>query len=225
MRPLTWATRITIVRLLLVGPFIWLLLDYGDAPDRWKRHAAFALCIVMALTDMLDGWMARRFGQFSALGRFLDPLADKLLTLSGVVLLASVPMADDMAAKATAAVLPKWMVIAAIGKDVVIVLGFGVVYFVTGRAYIAPRRLGKWCTFAEMTLILVVLLRPDFPPAIRIVPDLIVAGAGGLAVAATLDYIAAGLRFVAAHEHGPQADAPPGRTGRSGEPPPRSANG
>src|SRR5438270_10018285 len=79
--PLTWPMGLTLLRLLLLPVFLWVLLyDAGPAsgprPHRWWVVATFA---VMAATDKLDGYLARRLGQTSTLGAILDPLADKLL--------------------------------------------------------------------------------------------------------------------------------------------------
>src|SRR5437588_5841192 len=87
MRRLSWANRVTLARILLIAPFILLFIDMSGSPARWKRLGLAVLFAGISLTDMLDGFLARRLGQITLLGRMLDPLADKLLTLSAMLLL------------------------------------------------------------------------------------------------------------------------------------------
>jgi len=77
------ANRITIARMLLVIPFVFAFL----ANARWNANAALAILVVAATTDFLDGYLARRRGETSALGAALDPLADKLIVIAAVYLL------------------------------------------------------------------------------------------------------------------------------------------
>ncbi|WP_159785879.1 CDP-diacylglycerol--glycerol-3-phosphate 3-phosphatidyltransferase [Sodalinema gerasimenkoae] len=72
---MTVATWITVSRLLVI-PFFLYVVSHPDGGDRWL---ALALFLLAALTDWLDGYVARRFNQVTDLGKFLDPLVDKLL--------------------------------------------------------------------------------------------------------------------------------------------------
>ena len=81
---------LTLLRLLLLPVFLWMLLiDAGGTPQPVHRHRFYALGIfaVMAATDKLDGYLARRLNQTSKLGETLDPVADKLLIACSVILL------------------------------------------------------------------------------------------------------------------------------------------
>src|SRR5437764_514187 len=84
---LSWPMGLTMLRLLLLPLFLYLLLVDSRQPlphvHRWWAVAVFA---VMAITDKLDGYLARRLNQTSKLGAMLDPVADKLLIASSVVL-------------------------------------------------------------------------------------------------------------------------------------------
>src|SRR3954463_391221 len=87
--PLTWPMGLTMLRLFLLPVFLWVLLaDAGPLdvarPHRWWAMGIFA---VMAITDKLDGYLARRLGQTSHLGTILDPVADKLLIVCSTILL------------------------------------------------------------------------------------------------------------------------------------------
>lgn len=77
---------LTLVRILLIPVFVMLLLD--PTPDR--SLAAALVFVIAAVTDLLDGYVARKTGQITRLGRLLDPIADKLLVLSALILLVQV---------------------------------------------------------------------------------------------------------------------------------------
>jgi cardiolipin synthase (CMP-forming) len=98
-----------------------------------------------SLTDFADGYIARRYQQHSRLGRFLDPLADKLLTTAAFVVMA-IPHKDFP-------LIPIWLAAAVVGRDLTIVLGSFVVYRLTKFKDFRPTLLGKINTFVELGLI------------------------------------------------------------------------
>jgi CDP-diacylglycerol---glycerol-3-phosphate 3-phosphatidyltransferase len=83
---LNWPNFITLVRILLIPVFIALFIT--PTPDR--SLSAAVVFVVAAITDMLDGYVARRTGQVTKLGKLLDPIADKLLVLSALILLVNI---------------------------------------------------------------------------------------------------------------------------------------
>jgi len=184
---LTWPNRISIARILLVVPLVVCLLNLGDWPP--ARRWALGLFCLLTFGDALDGYLARRLRQETPLGRFLDPLADKLMLTCSVVLLAIPQTAVPQAP------LPNWVPVLAIGKDILVVLGFALVYATTGRFFVCPRPLGKACTLVQSVMIAAVLLAPDLPGAFGRVLPVLYYGTGGLAVAAALDYLLIGNRF------------------------------
>jgi CDP-diacylglycerol--glycerol-3-phosphate 3-phosphatidyltransferase len=80
---LTIPTLLTLFRILLIP--VLVLVFY--LPYKWTNFAASAVFVVGALTDWLDGWIARRYGMYSAFGAFLDPVADKLAVAVALVLI------------------------------------------------------------------------------------------------------------------------------------------
>ncbi|MEN6333654.1 MAG: CDP-alcohol phosphatidyltransferase family protein, partial [Phycisphaerales bacterium] len=91
---LSWPTRITIARILLIAPFVGCMLNthdpqFSEAARVLVRHIAVVLFFLMAISDAVDGYLARHRGQITKLGTFLDPLADKLLITSASLLLVS----------------------------------------------------------------------------------------------------------------------------------------
>ncbi|MEP7206218.1 MAG: CDP-alcohol phosphatidyltransferase family protein [Casimicrobiaceae bacterium] len=131
---------LTIVRLLLV-PVIGLALV------EQAYRIALALFLVAALTDLADGYIARRFGLVSRLGATLDPIADKLNMLVATVLLAW----QDL--------LPLPLAIAIVARDAVIVTGALAYRAAVGNVQIAPTFLSKLNTFLEFGLLLLVMAR------------------------------------------------------------------
>ena len=146
---------ITLVRILIVPFFFTSLLYYEPTKDHF-RWIAFALFLVASLTDAIDGLVARLTKGISQLGRFLDPLADKLLLLSGYLGL--------LFAKDFPLVPPLWVTVAIVFRDVVILGGLAVVYMSGVPLEIAPNMLGKATTAFQMaTLVAILLLLPISP--------------------------------------------------------------
>ena len=111
---------------------------------------ALAVLLLAALSDALDGLLARWLDQKTAIGSFLDPLADKLLSVSGFVTLALIGP------------IPAWFVIVVISRDVLISLGALVLYLHDGRLEIAPSLTGKAAMLGQFaTLVLTLLLQLD----------------------------------------------------------------
>lgn len=153
-RMLNWPNRISLLRLLLIAPFLIVLLSHDELGD-WSRYWALAIFTVMAISDFVDGQLARRLNLRTRLGAVLDPLADKALIICSVVLLSI----DSMAVPGFA--IPSWVVVAVVGKDVWVLLGFVVVYLVTDRFRVQPTWAGKAATFAQLVMVITVLLGPD----------------------------------------------------------------
>tara|TARA_B100000686_G_C16618483_1_gene877833 strand:- start:273 stop:983 length:711 start_codon:yes stop_codon:yes gene_type:complete len=145
MAVMTIPNYISIFRLMLVPVFIIALLDFsgsGLSISWWTAVAAF--CIA-SISDGIDGYIARRFKQRSELGTFLDPLADKLLLVSGLVVL-SFP--SDYLPK-----LPVWMIGMVFGRDLFLLLGFFVITYWCGKMKIQPHFLSKCATVLQMFVV------------------------------------------------------------------------
>src|SRR6266487_4180081 len=89
---MTTANKITVIRILMIPVFVTMAIYYGQsiqrgAPLEWQRFTAIAIFLVAAVSDGLDGYVARRYKQRSALGAILDPIADKGLLLSAIITL------------------------------------------------------------------------------------------------------------------------------------------
>jgi cardiolipin synthase len=124
---------------LLVPLFVYLLVyNYNG----W----ALGVFVVAGLTDALDGAIARMWDQQTTLGRYLDPMADKLLISSAFICLGLLSR------------IPFWVMLVVVSRDVILTLGTVVLHRVQGRLDISPSLLGKGTTLAQLTLITLVLM-------------------------------------------------------------------
>lgn len=191
---LTLANLVTIFRILLVGPFVVCLLK-AAAPGAGSsmRWAAVGIFFVMAVSDALDGYLARVKNQATSLGAFLDPLADKLMITCASIILALPATAVDGFR------LPLSVVVLIVGKDILLLMGFAVTYFLTENVHIKPVWAGKASTFFQICMVLAILLGPEltsilgfWPVFVRILWWL----TGFWALMATFVYIWRGIRYI-----------------------------
>ena len=146
---------ITLLRILIAPVFFTTLLYYEPQKD-YLRFWAFGLFLLASITDALDGLVARLMKESTRLGRILDPLADKLVLLSGYI--------GILFAKDFPILPPLWIIVAIAFRDVVIVGGLGVLYFSGAPADVRPNLLGKFTTGFQMaTLLSILLLLPISP--------------------------------------------------------------
>lgn len=150
---MTTANKVTILRILLIPFFVVQALYYMKTGEERFRLAAICIFGVAAICDGVDGFIARRFNQRSELGAILDPLADKLLLVSGIVLF-SFPNAHFGS-------MPLWLTGTIIGRDLVILIGMVVIQMMVGRVKVRPRILGKVATVLQMICIVWILLKWD----------------------------------------------------------------
>src|SRR5512138_3844370 len=132
MGNLTLANQLTILRIMLIPAFV-LLLVYG------YLGASLLVFMFAGVTDALDGLIARRAGQRTSLGAWLDPMADKLLLVTTFIVLTipTIPLTNH---------LPAWLTILVISRDVVIVVVVAIVNLAVGPRTFTPSFLGKATT-------------------------------------------------------------------------------
>ena len=149
---MTTANKVTILRILLVPFFVVEVLYYVNTSDEMHRLLALLSFAVASILDGVDGYIARRYNQKSELGAILDPLADKLLLVSGVVVLSfdHTPQLER---------IPLWLTGTIIGRDVVLLLGLIVIYITVGKVTVRPRIVGKVATVLQMAAVLWILLK------------------------------------------------------------------
>ncbi|TDI26855.1 MAG: CDP-alcohol phosphatidyltransferase family protein [Acidobacteria bacterium] len=143
MSPLTVATQLTLLRMLLI-PAVVILVVY--CLNGW----AFVVFIGAGLTDALDGILARWWGQRTTLGALLDPMADKLLLISTFVVLTLPSLGLPNR-------LPLWLTVIVISRDVIIVVTVAIVNLSIGRRTFQPTLLGKLATLVYILTIAVTM--------------------------------------------------------------------
>lgn len=184
----TIATQITIFRIFLIPVFVGLAIYYGQSvvsghaneTYRWGAIAAFAIA---ALSDAVDGYIARHFNQRSRLGQILDPLADKLLLLSAIITLSFTHWPQQF---------PLWFPLLVIFRDLAAIGGaFLVDYFTGGKCEIRPHWTGKAATFCQIAAVLWLMLDVRVPGLIW--PTI---AAAALTAVSGFIYLADGLRQI-----------------------------
>ena len=163
--------KLTILRVIMI-PFFVAALLYDGGANQNMRYVAAALFIIASLTDMLDGKIARKYNLVTNFGKFMDPLADKLLVCSALICMIELRQ------------LPAWMVIIIISREFII-SGFRLVASDNG-VVIAAGYWGKFKTTFQM--IGVVLLIFNIP-VLSTLTTIIVWIALALTVISLVDYI------------------------------------
>jgi cardiolipin synthase len=149
---MTTANKITILRILLIPLFVVEVLYYVQTGNEVHRLVALLSFAVAAILDGVDGYIARHHNQWSELGTVLDPLADKLLLVSGIVVLSfdHAPRLEQ---------IPLWLTGTIIGRDLLLGIGAVTVRLTVGKIIVRPRLLGKVATVLQMAVLLWILLK------------------------------------------------------------------
>ncbi len=167
---------ITLLRIVLI-PFFINLMIYG-----YYREALIVF-VIACVTDALDGLIARLTNSQTELGAFLDPMADKLLIISAFVTLVLLGM------------LPVWLVIIVVSRDIILVLGSIAIYF-TGNHFTArPSIIGKTTTLLQLIVVTLTLIVINYGNAPETVTVLFWVTAG-FTLASGIQYVVRGTKIV-----------------------------
>src|SRR5213083_118276 len=168
---MTTANKITVVRILMIPVFVTMAIYYGQSiqrgePLEWQRFTAIAIFLIAAVSDGLDGYVARHYNQRSSLGVILDPIADKGLLLSGIITLSisNWSTTDQHYGK-----FPAWFPVLVITRDAVILVGSVVLHILNGTVRVRPSWTGKVATVLQMAAIAWVMLQLRIPPLVYVV--------------------------------------------------------
>jgi cardiolipin synthase len=138
------ANNLTVFRILLVPAFFMSLLYYSGESSVYRTVSLFVF-LLACVTDGLDGYLARRFDQRTQLGSYIDPLADKILLLSGFISLTFMNHLPE------AMRIPAWVTVSVLTRDTIILIGSAVIFLMTGALKAEPLFIGKVTTFFQMT--------------------------------------------------------------------------
>jgi len=131
---------ITLLRIGAIPLFLILLTDQ-------KYTEALIVFVLAGVTDSIDGMVARLTNSHTVLGAYIDPLADKLLLVSSFLILAFLGF------------IPRWLAILVVSRDVIILVGFAVLYFITGHSIaVRPTLVGKASTFLQLLIVTLTLV-------------------------------------------------------------------
>jgi CDP-diacylglycerol--glycerol-3-phosphate 3-phosphatidyltransferase len=194
MMQLTLANQITFLRIVLIIPFVLCMLEASDPKIGSKaRYIAVGIFVIMAVSDAVDGYVARVQKKVTRLGTFLDPMADKLLMTCACILLATAKTAVPGFR------MPLEPVVLILGKDVLVSLGFMTVYLLTGHPRVVPVWAGKLATFLQLVMVASTLIAPEMS---RLIPywkmwvKMSWWLAGIMAAVAVVIYIYHGMRYI-----------------------------
>ena len=163
------ANKLTVLRMIMVPIYV---LVFTLVPEPWNRYLAFILFAAASYTDHLDGKLARERNLITNFGKFMDPLADKLLVCSALICLIELGQ------------LPAWMVIVIISREFII-SGFRLIASDNG-VVIAASYWGKFKTTFQMIAVILLIFNLE---ALRLLADICVWVALALTVISLADYI------------------------------------
>ena len=164
--------KLTVLRVILI-PFFVVSLMIENGANQTFRYVAAAIFIIASLTDMLDGKIARKYNLVTNFGKFMDPLADKLLVCSALICLIQLGQ------------LPAWMVIIIVSREFII-SGFRLVAADNGIV-IAASYWGKFKTTFQMIAVVLMILNFE---ALSVVTLICTWAALILTIISLVDYIA-----------------------------------
>ncbi len=158
---MTIANYITIFRIVLIPCFVLASLHYvqdyqAGTAEEWQRWLAIIIFATAAISDGVDGFIARRYNQKSELGAYLDPLADKCLLVTVLIFLSR----DHGGAFRQ---IPLWFPVLVISRDAILLVGMALIHMIVGKTLPRPRLVGKCATFFQMVTLGWILLKIEQP--------------------------------------------------------------
>ena len=170
--------KLTVVRMALVPFFVAaLLLSMTNDSLKW---VALALFVIASLTDFADGYIARKYNLITNFGKFMDPLADKILTISGMICLIELGR------------IPSWIVVIIVAREFII-SGFRLVAAENG-VVIAANYWGKFKTTFQMIMIILMIMNI---PQLQILTNIVMWIALALTLISLRTYIMANKQVLA----------------------------
>ena len=167
---------LTLLRILLIPVFVIFIM--------YRRFSLALITFAVAgITDGLDGLIARLTHQKTELGAYLDPIADKLLLTSSFIMLAVAQM------------LPQWLVVIVITRDVIILMGFCIFILTNKRPRIRPTLVSKMTTTFQILTILLVLVT-GFNPAFKTLSTIAIYGTTVFTILSGVHYLYVGTRIL-----------------------------
>ena len=174
---------ITIARILLVPVVVWAIASR-------EMQIAFLLFLIAGVSDAIDGFLAKRFGMSSELGAYLDPLADKVLIVSIYIALGITEA------------IPRWIVILVVSRDILIIGGVMLAWFLGKAVRVKPVLVSKLNTVAQIALACVVLAALGFDLSADLAVRVLAALVAALTLLSVAFYVREWVRHMNAAENG-----------------------
>ncbi|MCX5685420.1 MAG: CDP-alcohol phosphatidyltransferase family protein [Planctomycetota bacterium] len=197
---MSWPNRITVLRILLVTPFVVLLLNAADGPG--YRYGALALAIFIGVCDAADGIIARRTGTVSKIGSILDPLADYAFMISAL----SIMSMRGVLSENPDIRLPYWFSVTLIARSVFLLVGIFIVHFMAGFSQGLPTASGKTVTVMQFVVVGLMFLAPDllawFPDTMWTILYVLWGLTVFVGVVSWLSYLRTGSKILTVGGHG-----------------------
>jgi CDP-diacylglycerol--glycerol-3-phosphate 3-phosphatidyltransferase len=176
---MTFANKVTLFRIISIPFFIACLVFY--TPDKEAlKYIALGIFLLAIVSDAVDGYIARAQRQKTRAGAILDPLADKALLITAFIFVYLVSR------QYFAFVLPLWVLLIVISRDIIILIGSGIILITHPRARIKPTPWGKLTTFFQMMTIVSVILELKISSFLWVVASLFTFISG-------VDYVRRGI--------------------------------
>ncbi|HCC08306.1 MAG TPA: CDP-diacylglycerol--glycerol-3-phosphate 3-phosphatidyltransferase [Clostridiales bacterium] len=169
------ANKVTLLRILMIPFFLFFM--YSDT--QYGNYIGLGIFTVASLTDMLDGYIARKYNMITNLGKFLDPLADKILVISAMIVFVEKGM------------LASWVVIVIIFREFAI-SGFRTIA-AAENIVIAASNWGKWKTVTQMAMIITLFF--DFGN-LNYIKDILIYMAVVMTLVSGLDYVKKNIHVI-----------------------------
>jgi cardiolipin synthase (CMP-forming) len=180
------ANKISTFRILSVPFFIACLIYYTPGKEH-IRYLALGIFILAAISDGLDGYIARKGKMQSNAGQILDPLGDKLLLMSAFIFLSPFCRLE--------LTFPLWVSFIVISRDLILIMGAVVIYMVKQKMDVHPTKWGKLTTTFQMLSVICVLLQSHWLAILAWWPALIFTLISGF------DYIKIGFKVLYANDN------------------------
>jgi len=148
------SNKISLGRICIIIPFVFCLIQVQH--NNLYRYACLFIMLIAGFSDILDGYLARKRNETTTLGKYLDPIADKLVLAISCVILSSDHVWPEPR-------LPYWMPTIIICKDLLLIFGAMVLFFVTGEMNCQPTMLSKMSTFLQIIAVVSVLVGNHIP--------------------------------------------------------------
>ncbi|MEP9410368.1 MAG: CDP-alcohol phosphatidyltransferase family protein [Candidatus Brocadia sp.] len=158
---LTLSNKISLSRIFFIPPLVFCITQVQH--NNHYRYVCLFIMLVIGLSDMLDGYLARKRNEITNLGRYLDPVADKLVLVVSCIILSSDRIWPEPR-------FPNWIPTVIVCRDLLLVFGTVALLLITGRMDCQPTILGKAATGLQIIAIISVLIGNHIPlPALIVI--------------------------------------------------------